>query len=290
MTAMHHEPLDRVTVVLVTFHSAHCLEALEPLIAHCPHVIVSDNGSDDQTPEMVRARWPHAIVMEHGRNLGFGAANNRALARVQTPLAFLLNPDCEVSPDGLRQLILAAEALPEAAVVAPQLCAAQGVPDVNYRWPRHLWRSRGPGADGPCCVGFVVGAAMLFRLARFEDVGFFDERFFLYYEDDDLCLRLFQNGKPMVIWPAVKALHRSRGSVKGSTPWRSEYLRGYHHAQSKLTYTAKHHSIKQAIRQRKTVLLGTSLALPLRVIAWSPRLLARMLGRWVGLMQWHHRE
>jgi GT2 family glycosyltransferase len=280
------DPLDRVTVVLVTFHSAHCLGALANLLDQCPHLIVSDNGSDDGTPELARARWPHAVVLEHGKNLGFGAANNRALAQVKTPFAFLLNPDCEVSPQGLVRLIEAAESLPDAAVMAPQLCAANGKPEVNYRWPRHLWSSRGPGAEGPTCVGFVVGAAMLFRLSRFEGVGFFDERFFLYYEDDDLCLRLFQRELPMVLWPAVQAVHRARGSVKGSTPYRSEYLRGYHHAQSKLIYTAKHDSPKRAHRQRRMLLLGTTLAIPLRVIAWSPRLLARMVGRWMGLARW----
>ncbi len=281
-----HDLLDQVTVVLVTYHSAHCLPALDALLAHCPHVVISDNGSTDGTPEQARARWPRCRVLEHGRNLGFGAANNRAIAQAGTPFAFLLNPDCEVTPDGLRELVRAAHALPDTAIVAPQLEGAPGRPDVNYRWPSTLWASRGPGAVGPACVGFVVGAAMLFRLARFEGVGFFDERFFLYYEDDDLCLRLFQQRRPIVVWPGVAAVHRARGSVRGKTPWKSEYLRGYHHAQSKLIYTAKHRSHAKARRQRWSVLLGTTLALPLRAIAWSPRLLARMVGRWVGLARW----
>lgn len=278
--------LDQVTVILVTFHSAHCLDALDGLLAHCPHVVVSDNGSSDGTPAQVRARWPQAVVLEHGRNLGFGTANNRAIAQAKTPFAFLLNPDCEVTPEGLRELVRAAMTLPEAAIVAPQLEGAPGRPDVNYRWPSTLWPSRGPGAEGPACVGFVVGAAMLLRLERFADTGFFDEGFFLYYEDDDLCLRMFQRHRPIVLWPAVAAVHRARGSVKGKTPWKSEYLRGYHHAQSKLIYTAKHRSLAQARRQRWRVLLGTTLALPLRAIAWSPRLLARMAGRWMGLVRW----
>ncbi|MGE0347991.1 glycosyltransferase family 2 protein [Hydrogenophaga sp.] len=281
-----HDLLDQVTVVLVTYHSAHCLDALDALLSHCPHIVISDNGSTDGTTEQARARWPQAVVLEHGRNLGFGTANNRAIAQVTTPLAFLLNPDCEVTPEGLRELVRAANELPEVAIVAPQLQGAPGRADVNYRWPRMAWASRGPGAQGPACVGFVVGAAMLFRLARFEGVGFFDERFFLYYEDDDLCLRLFQAQRPMVVWPAVAAVHRARGSVRGKTPWRSEYLRGYHHAQSKLIYAAKHRSAAAAQGLRWSVLLGTTLALPLRVIVFSPKLVARMAGRWMGLWRW----
>ena len=74
--------LDHVTVVVVTHHSAHCLEGLNALLQHCPHVIISDNASNDGTPEQARALWPQAQVLSHPLNLGFGAANNRALARV----------------------------------------------------------------------------------------------------------------------------------------------------------------------------------------------------------------
>lgn len=280
------DPLYLVTVVLVTYQSAHCLDSLRGLLDHCPHVVISDNGSTDQTTAQSREHWSQARVLEHGRNLGFGAANNRALATVQTPFAFLLNPDCEISPDCLRELVLAGQNMPEAAMLAPQLCDAKEQSEVNYRWPGVVWRSRGPGAEGLASVGFVVGAAMLLRLERFVDVGFFDERFFLYYEDDDLCLRLFQHRLPMVIVPTVKAVHRSRGSVRGDQPWRSEYLRGYHHVQSKLIYTAKHRSMECARRQRWKILLGTTLVLPLRAVVWSPRLLARMAGRWMGLLKW----
>lgn len=278
--------LSAVTVIVVTYNSAHCLDGLSPLLSRCAHVIVSDNGSSDGTPVDASARWPHALVLANGANLGFGAANNRALERVSTPFALLLNPDCELTVEGLQTLLQAAADLPEAAVMAPQLQDARGQPEVNYRWPHTLWASRGPGAEGAACVGFVCGAAMLLRLQRFAEVGFFDERFFLYYEDDDLCLRLFQARLPMVLWPHVVAVHRSRGSVKGRSPWRGEYWRGYHHAQSKLIFTGKHVSPQAARAQRRKLLLLTSLALPLRIVLFSPKLIARMWGRWRGLWAW----
>ena len=278
--------LNGVTVIVVTYNSAHCLDRLSPLLSQCAHVIVSDNGSGDGTPRSASELWPHAKVLAHRRNLGFGAANNRALAQVATPFALLLNPDCELPVDGLEAMLQAAAAMPEAAVLAPQLQDARGRPEVNYRWPHTLWASRGPGAEGAVCVGFVCGAAMLLRVERFADVGFFDERFFLYYEDDDLCLRLFQARLPMVVLPQVAALHRSRGSVKGRSPWRGEYWRGYHHAQSKLIFASKHQSLQAAQAQRRKLLLLTSVAIPLRIVLFSPKLVARMWGRWVGLLNW----
>lgn len=277
---------DSVTVIVVTYNSAHCIPGLAPLLGQCPHVIVSDNASEDDTSVQVQRQLPLATVLKHPCNLGFGAANNRALALVKTPFALLLNPDCELSAPQLQQLMAVAEDFPAAAVVAPHLTDARGRLEVNYRWPSTFWSSSGPGAQGPACVGFVCGAAMFFRMEAFATTGFFDERFFLYYEDDDLCLRLFQAGQPMIIVPQVQALHRSRGSVKGNSPWKSEYWRGYHHAQSKLIFAAKHKSPEHARRVRARLIWQTALALPLRVLLFSPRLISRMWGRLRGVMAW----
>lgn len=284
---MNHGAFSQVTIVVVTYNSAHCLPMLAPLLSVCPNVVISDNGSDDDTAVKAQTLWPQAKVLAHGRNLGFGAANNRALALVKTPFALLLNPDCEMTAPALQELLAAADDFKDAAVLAPQLMASEDRAEVNYRWPSAYWTSRGPAAEGPLCVGFVCGAVMLLRMERMTTVGFFDERFFLYYEDDDLCLRLFQAKLPMVLFPQVKVLHRSRGSVRGRSPWRSEYLRGYHHAQSKLIFLNKHESLQAAKRLQRQLILTTTLALPLRVILFSPKLVARMWGRWRGLLEWN---
>jgi hypothetical protein len=90
----------------------------------------------------------------------------------------------------------------------------------------------------------------------------------------------------MVIVPQVQALHRSRGSVKGNAPYKAEYLRGYHHAQSKLLFAAKHSSPQAAQSLRWQLVWQTVLALPLRVLLFSPKLIARMWGRLRGAMRW----
>ena len=127
---------------------------------------------------------------------------------------------------------------------------------------------------------------MLMSIRACQPTGFFDETFFLYYEDDDLCLCFFKAGLPMVVVPSVQALHRSRGSVKGASPWRSEYWRGYHHAQSKLIFARKHSSAAAAERLRRQLIWQTALVLPLRVLLFSPKLIARMWGRFNALTQW----
>jgi N-acetylglucosaminyl-diphospho-decaprenol L-rhamnosyltransferase len=285
-SAVNQDQLNEVTVVIVTFNSAHCLPELGRHLVACPHIIVVDNGSDDGCAQLALTHLPQAQVIALPTNLGFGAANNRALAKVKTPFALLLNPDCEITPEAIRRLLQTAHQWPDAAMVAPQLLQAHGAPEINYRWPHLLWHSQGPAVtDGPACVGFICGAAMLLRLHAFGG-HFFDEQFFLYYEDDDLCTRLFNQRQAMLIDPAATATHRSRGSVRGKSPLRSEYLRGYHHAQSKLIYTRKYQSLNSARQQQRKLLWGTALTLPLRVLAFNPRLLARMWGRFRGVIDW----
>ena len=280
------DQLNQVTVITVTYNSAHCLAALGAALIDFPNVIVVDNGSDDGCADLTPSHLPQAHVLALPNNLGFGAANNRALAQVQTPFALLLNPDCEITPQAVQQILLTAAQWPDTAVVAPQLLQPNGQAEVNYRWPHLLWNSRGPAiTEGPACVGFVCGAAMLLRMSAFEG-QFFDEQFFLYYEDDDLCTRLFNRNQAMVIDPNATATHRSRGSVRGKSPLRSEYLRGYHHAQSKLIYASKYQSTVQATAQRHKLLWQTALVLPLRLLAYNPRLLARMWGRFKGVLNW----
>jgi GT2 family glycosyltransferase len=285
-TAADQDMLQDVTIVIVTFNSAHCLPELGRLLAGCPHITIVDNGSDDGCVDAVGQHLPNALVISLPYNLGFGAANNRALAQAQTPFALLLNPDCEITPQAIAQLLHTAHQWPQAAMVAPQLLQANGGPEINYRWPHLLWHSRGPAVTGgPACVGFVCGAAMLMRMSAFGG-QFFDEQFFLYYEDDDLCTRLFNQRQAMLIDPEVTATHRSRGSVRGRSPLRSEYIRGYHHAQSKLIYARKYQSTIAARQQHRKLLWQTALALPLRLLAYNPRLLARMWGRFQGVLNW----
>ena len=272
-----------VTVVVVTYNSAHCLPGLSGGLQTMRNIIVVDNASDDDLQTQLTLTLPQASLLRNARNLGFGAANNRALAQVQTPYALLLNPDCLPTKEFLDGLLQAAADFPDAAILAPHLIRRNGTPEVSYRWPSTHWVSKGPKADGPCCVGFVCGAVMLLNMDVMKRIGFFDETFFLYYEDEDLCQRVFLAGQQIVLVPELEITHLSRGSVKGPNPLKSEFIRGYHHAQSKLVFERKYFGAALAARLRWKTLLLALLTLALRLLLPQPRYQARLVGRIAGL-------
>lgn len=278
--------LNEVTVIVVTFNSSHCLPALAKGLAQLPHVIIVDNASEDDTNVEVTSLLPNAKLLRNKCNLGFGAANNRALAVTETPYALLLNPDCLPTDGFMEKMLHAAARFPGAAIIAPHLIRRSGEPEVSYRWPATHWKSYGPQADAPCCVGFVCGAVMLFNMAVMSKVGFFDESFFLYYEDEDLCQRVFIQNKQIILTPDIEITHLSRGSVKGPNPLKSEFIRGYHHAQSKLIFETKHFGIPNAGKlKQKTLLLALLTLLP-RILLPQPKYIARLAGRIIGLLRY----
>ncbi|MFL6662988.1 MAG: glycosyltransferase family 2 protein, partial [Rhizobacter sp.] len=214
-----------ITPVLVTYNSAAILPWSLPSLAECRRIIVVDNHSGDDTAAVARRALPQVEVIEAGRNLGFGRANNLGLAAVKTRYALLLNPDARLEPGALQALHEAARRYPEAAIVAPVLFDAPGVVGDFFRGPFYAPASRpAPEPEGDLCAEFVTGAAMLLDVQRLRAVGGFDPWFFLYFEDDDLCLRVRRAGHAIVVAHAARVLHRVRRS---SAPSVRSTLRRY---------------------------------------------------------------
>lgn len=274
--------LNCCTIIVVTFNSAHCISKIK-FLNDLPNVVFIDNSSEDDTCASISAEIPNAKILINQKNKGFGAANNVALNQVETDYSLLLNPDCITSAEEVTKLLQVAYIYPDAAIIAPHLIRKDGSIEVSYRWPHANWISRGPQAEGPCCVGFACGAALLLNMNVMREIGFFDESFFLYYEDEDLCQRVFNHKKQIILTPNAHVTHFSRGSVKGKNPLKSEFIRGYHHAQSKLIFEHKHISDASAASLRwKTLILAILTLLP-RLLVPQPKYLARLMGRIVGL-------
>jgi N-acetylglucosaminyl-diphospho-decaprenol L-rhamnosyltransferase len=237
-----HPPLD---AVIISYRCRELLrDCLRSLRAHPPSagltVRVVDNASGDGTAEMVRHEFPEVGLIVAPRNVGFGAATNVAIQGGTTPYVLCLNPDTRVTEGALDRLLELMEEHPEIGISGCRLELPSG--RVDYAAKRSfptplsalghftgLGRRREGGVlaayhapdveSGP--VDAVNGAFMLVRRSALDEVGLFDEGFWMYMEDLDLCYRFAQSG--WVTWyePSATVIHVKAGS---SGPVRSPRL------------------------------------------------------------------
>jgi N-acetylglucosaminyl-diphospho-decaprenol L-rhamnosyltransferase len=241
----------RVTIVTVTYGSAaEIVPFLEAIPAGMPLVVV-DNAGGDATPALVRARRADAKVLELPVNLGFGAGCNRGLDQVGSEFALLLNPDARFDAAALAPLLALADA-GAAPLLAPLILDEQGRAgrSWNVRQARRplLPRRRDsePWPVGPFCADYASGACLLLRMGA----GLrFDEAFFLFYEDDDLCAR----AGGVVVVPAAGIRHA--GGRSGRPSARVARLKAWHMAWSRLRFAALHGKGPEAARAEARVRL-----------------------------------
>jgi len=225
--------VDQVTIICVTYQSRAVVESLAATLQPFPHVLIIDNGSSDGSASAARAAIPHARVIERSGNGGFGKANNEAMAEVQTPFALLLNPDCEIKPDALQILLDVLCRYPSAGIVAPQSWRADHKPQKCFRPAFYEPRLKTPYqvADGTCSAQWLNGCCLLARTQAFRDVGGFDENFFLFYEDDDLCLRMLKAGFECLFEPSANARHT--GGASSAPTLKVSFMKPFHYVRSR---------------------------------------------------------
>ena len=223
-----------VAVVIVNWNgrlsTLACLESLSASGYPPRRIIVVDNGSADGSSSAVRGRFSQVEVLETGRNLGFAGGNNAAFARLRDdPPAYvwLLNNDTQPHHTALAALVAVAEANPNLAAVGSVLVGpddaveAWGGGRVDFRsgLPRHY---RSPAA--PSDRDYLVGASLLLRWTALAGIGFFDNRYFLYWEDTDLCFRLREAGWALGVAADAVVRHEGQASAGFRSPlWDREF-------------------------------------------------------------------
>jgi N-acetylglucosaminyl-diphospho-decaprenol L-rhamnosyltransferase len=278
----------RITPVLVTYNSAAILPWSLPALAQCARAVVVDNHSSDETVKAVRALLPQAHVIESKTNLGFGRANNLGIEAVSTDYALLLNPDARLDAGALQALHDAADRYPEAAILAPVLYDAPGVVGDFFRGGFGTRAAQpAPEPAGDLCTEFVTGAAMLLNLRLMRQVGLFDPWFFLYFEDDDLCIRVRRAGHPIIVVHAATLEHRVRSS-SAPTP-RTAFRRAYCLTLSKLYITRKYRGRVRCALMAVRVGVGSAIAAPaLLLLARPDRALQHAARAAAALLAWRH--
>ncbi len=218
-------------------------------------VWVVDNASADGSAEMVREQFPAVRLAAHDQNIGFAAGNNLALANLGRAMprhVLFLNPDTRVVGDALGEMVRFLDATPQAGVAGARLVHGDGSfqhsafafpgllqiffdffplhprlleSRLNGRYPRRLYQ-----AGRPFAVDHPLGAALMIRAEALAQVGGFDERFFMYCEEVDLCRRVKKAGWGVYCAPQAEIVHLVAQSTRQFRDrmfvalWRSRFL------------------------------------------------------------------
>ncbi len=248
-----------VTAIVVSYLSREdlprCLASLRDSGDRLLETIVLDNASGDGSVELIRQSHPEARVIENAANVGFAGAANRGLREAKGAYALLLNPDAALNPGALDTLAHFLDDHRQVAIVGPRTLNEDGTPQVSFGPALSLaseWRQRrlvlgvkrrDPQAlaqaaqlcSRPSEPDWVSGACFLARRDILEGVGFFDEGFFLYEEDVDLCVRVKRAGGRVAFRPEAVVVHAlGRSMAQVSDRARLEYQRSH------VRYYAKH--------------------------------------------------
>jgi len=221
-------------------------------------IIVVDNASTDESVHMVRTNFPQVRLIALEENRGFAAANNVALSLVRAPLIMLLNPDTLVMPGALKALSARAMQYPDFGVIGPMLLNARGETDHSCRefpplaamfhqytlaryffllkpiFRRYMMLEFDHKTERE--VDQIMGACMLIRKDLIDQTGPFDESFFMFFEEVDLCYRIKAAGYPVIYTPSARITHLSDQSTKQV---RSEMM--FRELQSMFHYFRKRH-------------------------------------------------
>jgi GT2 family glycosyltransferase len=216
-----------LSLLLVNYNGlAHLEECLSSVYAQefaDFEVVLVDNASRDGSVDFIRKRFPTVILVEAGSNLGFAGGNNHGLAHCRGKHVFFLNNDTRLEPGALENLAAAIREFPAFRVFACFM--------LNYKNPalvdnagEHLYRtgllnnlSGYPAAlfTSPREVIGACGGAAVYARDLLDEIGAFDEDFFLIYEDVDLSLRARHHGDRILFLPAVRVLHKGSASIGG---------------------------------------------------------------------------
>ena len=243
---------DRITVVAVVHNSSAVIGPCLDSFGGDTRIILIDNASHDDTLAIVREKAPQARIIHNEVGVGYGNAASQGLDLVETEFALMMNPDAVFEPGTIEKLVAVMDEDASTGMVSPLLPLPNGGYDKAWNGPfdrRPLMpsdRDNDPRPEGRFCTWYVSGAVILLRMAAAQKAGFFDPAIFLYFEDDDLCMRIMKAGYTIQIEPAAEATHAVGGSV--GTGWDKFYEKFYHMAWSRLYFEAKYVSAASATK------------------------------------------
>jgi GT2 family glycosyltransferase len=197
--------------------------------------VILVNNDREKKLEEIQSQFKEVLILNHGENIGFGAAINLGAKKAKGKYLFFLNPDCEIMSQNIEHVINEFEANPKTGIIGSQLI---GSDDEIQEWSagaevtiislignniglsnsRKIWRNK-----SKVKANWVAGTALFVRKDLFDEIGGFDEKFFMYFEDVDLCKRVRNNGEDVYYLPDFKVRHFGGGSYENKKIQKENY-------------------------------------------------------------------
>ena len=224
-----------ITIVITSFKSdlriKKCLNSID---RECK-VINIENSDNIEHKKKIEQEFSNVKCILAGKNLGYGKANNLGLNEVKTKYALILNPDTELFTSTLENFLLLAKMNPDFAIIGPNIKEDKKEENLEIEKSKE-----GVNIPDLFSAQSVKGYAMFLNLKEFKQVGFFDENFFIYLEEIDLCKRLLEKGKKIYWCPSVLIFHEGGKSHDSSVDKEMELSRNWHWMWSTFYFNKKY--------------------------------------------------
>ena len=232
--------LNNLTFIIVTFKSEHIIHECIESLPKDSNIIIIENSNNQELKKQLEEKYSkiNVVVQE---NSGMGAANNKGIKLCKTDYAFVINPDVKFHKDTIQELIALSLKYNDYSILAP-------ISD-DIKYPNYKINNKKIENDDPdfLSVDSVDGYAMLINKNKFNDNIYFDENFFLYLENDDLCLRKKRENNKIYVAKKAKIHHLGGKSHLTIHEKEIEFLRNWHWMWSKFYFNKKHYGYLKAL-------------------------------------------
>ena len=226
-----------LSVVIVTLKSGNVIhECIKSINQNIP-IIVVENSNNQRFKEDLESQYKNLKCILSKSNIGMGAGNNIGIKSAKTDYVYILNPDATLESNTLDEIFLASKKIPEFSILSPI--------NVDLNFPNYKKSSK--EKYSPFQVEYVDGFSMLLNKKKFKDNIYFDENFFLYLENNDLCLRVNRAGGSVFIVPTAKINHSGSNAVDSKYKDEVELSRNWHWIWSKFYFNKKNFGFFKAI-------------------------------------------
>ena len=248
------KPNELVTLVLVSYHSEKNLNKFLKQISNNYKIIITENSLNNCLKKEIEENYHNVKVLIPKKNLGNGGGINFALEKVRTKYAFYLDIDIELSEKSIEHLTEIAEIRNNWSILAPNLR------DYDYNSDHFIERDEQKKLSK---MSFVEGCALFFNLKELHPYGFYDDRIFLYYEEDDLYYKYLKNKLDIILCENIFIKHFGSSSTDMEHKYQIELNRNWHYMWSKFYYFKKNYSYLRGLKETAGHLIKSLIKIPL---------------------------